>query len=201
MFRKTFIRHFRTIIVTNNDSDYFCNCNFTNNYYDVKYYKIIGSIIKLIALKLELNFLIDMILLFFYYVFKVQSLYRIYRIGQKRVCKIYRFVAAGTMEEKIYNRQVSKLDLADRIVDHQRIVQNFNENELKNLYVDNSDTQPGDFREEIEQNVWFARQLNMNIVHRFKHSDRLLNNDLDFVLSEEEKQHAYADYRRDIENF
>lgn len=126
-------------------------------------------------------------------------MYRIYRIGQQKACKIYRFVAAGSMEEKIYNRQVAKLDLADRAVDQQQIDQHFNKNDLDDLYEDTSNVPPGNFTEQIHQNAFFAGQLNMNLCYKYENSDRLLNNDLDELLSDEEKLQAYTDYRQDLE--
>jgi transcriptional regulator ATRX len=50
----------------------------------------------------------------------LQSIYRVYRLGQIKPCHVYRFLAHGTMEDKIYNRLV---------VDH------FKKAELKELYV------------------------------------------------------------------
>ena len=40
---------------------------------------------------------------------------RIWRNGQKRHCYIYRLVTTGTIEEKIYQRQVMKSGLAGGI--------------------------------------------------------------------------------------
>ncbi|GAA5930226.1 hypothetical protein JCM1841_000609 [Sporobolomyces salmonicolor] len=47
----------------------------------------------------------------------MQALARVWRDGQKKDCFVYRFVATGTVEEKIFQRQSHKQNLSSCIVD------------------------------------------------------------------------------------
>ena len=64
----------------------------------------------------------------------LQAMARIHRDGQKRPCFIYRFVMAGGLDEKIWQRQVTKLGLASNIMDHKGGTNNFSQDELKDLF-------------------------------------------------------------------
>lgn len=64
----------------------------------------------------------------------LQAMARIHRDGQKRPVKIYRFLMAGGMDEKIYQRQVSKMGLADSVVDGKKNEASFSAEELRDLF-------------------------------------------------------------------
>ncbi len=62
-----------------------------------------------------------------------QAVCRVYRYGQKKTCFIYRLVADHTMEKKIYDRQVSKQTMADRVVDEIQADSLFTKSEVEKL--------------------------------------------------------------------
>jgi len=71
-----------------------------------------------------------------------QAMGRVWRDGQKKTVFIYRFLSTGTIEEKIYMRQVSKQGLSSNIVDSNNdSKQHFSVDDLRTLFLYNSATQ------------------------------------------------------------
>lgn len=64
----------------------------------------------------------------------LQAMARIHREGQKLPCKIYRFLIQGGLDEKIYQRQIMKMGLANAVVDNKASASSFSREELKDLF-------------------------------------------------------------------
>lgn len=64
----------------------------------------------------------------------LQAMARIHRDGQTRPCRIYRLLTRGALDEKIYQRQLTKQGLADAVIDNKSSVGSFTRDELKNLF-------------------------------------------------------------------
>ncbi|KAM5137667.1 DNA repair and recombination protein RAD54B [Callospermophilus lateralis] len=66
----------------------------------------------------------------------IQAMSRIWRDGQKHSVHIYRLLTTGTIEEKIYQRQISKQNLSGAVVDVTKTSEHiqFSVEELKNLF-------------------------------------------------------------------
>ncbi|XP_051979816.1 LOW QUALITY PROTEIN: helicase ARIP4-like [Xyrauchen texanus] len=62
-----------------------------------------------------------------------QAVCRVYRYGQRKPCHIYRLVCDFTLEKKIYDRQVSKQGMSDRVVDDLNPVLSFTRKEVESL--------------------------------------------------------------------
>ncbi|CAK6972901.1 helicase ARIP4-like [Scomber scombrus] len=62
-----------------------------------------------------------------------QAVCRVYRYGQKKRCHIYRLVCDFTLEKKIYDRQISKQGMSDRVVDDLNPVLTFTRREVDSL--------------------------------------------------------------------
>ncbi|KAK8152906.1 P-loop containing nucleoside triphosphate hydrolase protein [Phyllosticta citrichinensis] len=65
---------------------------------------------------------------------ELQAMARIHRDGQKRPCKIYRLLTMGALDEKIYQRQLSKQSLADSVIDNKSAGSSFTKEDLRNLF-------------------------------------------------------------------
>jgi DNA repair and recombination protein RAD54B len=64
----------------------------------------------------------------------LQAMARIHRDGQKRPVKIYRFLVQGSIDEKIYQRQIMKMGLANAVVDNKASASSFSKEELRDLF-------------------------------------------------------------------
>ncbi|XP_024148626.1 helicase ARIP4 isoform X3 [Oryzias melastigma] len=62
-----------------------------------------------------------------------QAVCRVYRYGQRKPCHIYRLVCDYTLEKKIYDRQISKQGMSDRVVDDLNPVLTFTRREVESL--------------------------------------------------------------------
>ncbi|XP_067934570.1 helicase ARIP4-like isoform X2 [Watersipora subatra] len=62
-----------------------------------------------------------------------QAVCRVYRYGQTKPCFIYRFVTDNTMERKIYDRQINKQGMSDRVVDEIQVQNQFSSKENDQL--------------------------------------------------------------------
>ncbi|XP_061690627.1 transcriptional regulator ATRX [Syngnathoides biaculeatus] len=135
--------------------------------------------------------------------YDIQSIFRVYRFGQLKTVYVYRLLAQGTMEEKIYDRQVTKQSLSYRVVDQQQIERHFTMNELAELYTfepDLLDDPSGKKSKKatplLPKDLFLAELLQTHkdqIVCYHEH-DSLLDHKEEEALSEEDRKAAWAEY-------
>ncbi|KAH7976400.1 hypothetical protein HPB52_013137 [Rhipicephalus sanguineus] len=71
-----------------------------------------------------------------------QAVCRIYRYGQAKQCHIYRLVCDNCLEKRIYDRQVNKQGMSDRVVDEMNPEANLTWKDVSTLVQDNEDDPP-----------------------------------------------------------
>jgi DNA repair and recombination protein RAD54B len=64
----------------------------------------------------------------------LQAMARIHRDGQKLPVKIYRLLIKGALDEKMFQRQVMKMGLANAVVDNKASASSFSKEELRDLF-------------------------------------------------------------------
>ncbi|XP_016839228.2 transcriptional regulator ATRX homolog [Nasonia vitripennis] len=127
----------------------------------------------------------------------LQSIFRIFRFGQSKPCYIYRFLSAGTMEQKIYNRQVTKLSLSLRVLDEHQIERHYRDTELAELYkLETLDDQPilNVPKDHVLADVFLKFK---NYVYQFFEHDSLLENKEEEELDEDERKQAWFEYQEE----
>ncbi|GMS95813.1 hypothetical protein PENTCL1PPCAC_17988 [Pristionchus entomophagus] len=132
-----------------------------------------------------------------------QAVCRIYRYGQQQRTFIYRLVMDNSMEKAIFNRQISKNGLQQRVVDEQQVDANVTQKELESLLVydeslDVIDRPHNVSRWNIEDDILkevVMRENRLLSQEPFLHESLLLESQEG--LSEEEKKEALALYHRE----
>uniref|UniRef100_A0A182Q624 Transcriptional regulator ATRX n=1 Tax=Anopheles farauti TaxID=69004 RepID=A0A182Q624_9DIPT len=129
----------------------------------------------------------------------IQSIFRVYRFGQNKPCYIYRFIAMGTMEEKIYERQVTKQAISKRVIDEQQIDRHYKENDLQELY--RYDVEPAEPRPvpNVPKDRLFAELLKRfdPLIYKYHEHDSLLENKEEETLNEEERKAAWEEFEQE----
>merc|ERR1712130_397349 len=133
----------------------------------------------------------------------VQSIFRVFRFGQTKPVYIYRFLAKGTMEEKIYDRQITKQSLSARVVDEQQIERHFTMNELAELYEFKDEPLSARPIPAVPEDRMLAELVDKHkeIVWSFTNHDSLLGNQVDQNLTEEERKAAWEEFENEKKGF
>jgi RAD54-like protein 2 len=132
-----------------------------------------------------------------------QAVCRVYRYGQKRHCYIYRLIADFTMEKRIYDRQIAKQGMSDRVVDELQPQNQFTRNEVENLIHFATEEEPPaqDLLTKIDETtddailITTCKQYSQSITKiPFTH-ESLLSDRKEYQLTSAEKRRAEKEYQ------
>uniref|UniRef100_A0AAQ4NXQ7 DNA helicase n=1 Tax=Gasterosteus aculeatus aculeatus TaxID=481459 RepID=A0AAQ4NXQ7_GASAC len=141
--------------------------------------------------------------------YDIQSIYRVYRFGQLKPVFVYRFLAQGTMEEKIYDRQVTKQSLSYRVVDQQQIERHFTLFELTELYLFEPDLldDPNSKKSKRTTSVLPKDKILAQLLQTckdqivsFHEHESLLDHKQEEELSEAERKDAWDEYKAEVKS-
>ncbi|KAL1116800.1 hypothetical protein AAG570_005270 [Ranatra chinensis] len=129
-----------------------------------------------------------------------QAVCRVYRYGQKKPCFVYRLVTDNCLEKKIYDRQINKQGMADRVVDECNPEAHLSIKEVTSLcWDDQEDNTPKDFTDlqhkYIDVVIQKVLQKHSSFLSKEPfHHESLLVDRKDKKLSQAEKRLAKRSY-------
>ncbi|XVE72915.1 hypothetical protein DITRI_Ditri11bG0076300 [Diplodiscus trichospermus] len=91
----------------------------------------------------------------------IQARERAWRIGQKRDVTVYRLITRGTIEEKVYHRQIYKHFLTNKILKNPQQRRFFKARDMKDLFILNDDGENGSTE---TSNIFSQLSEDVNIV-------------------------------------
>ncbi|KAJ3108467.1 hypothetical protein HDU97_001174 [Phlyctochytrium planicorne] len=125
--------------------------------------------------------------------FDQQAIARSYRYGQKKNVYVYRLVTFGTFEERLFNNNMSKLDLSKKVVDKKKSGKGFTKEELKNYF----HIPPDNPASEVDLSADYGD----NVLHagliKIQFGNNLLRS-LEADITEAEKESMTAAYNTEI---
>uniref|UniRef100_A0A8R1EN60 Helicase C-terminal domain-containing protein n=1 Tax=Caenorhabditis japonica TaxID=281687 RepID=A0A8R1EN60_CAEJA len=138
-----------------------------------------------------------------------QAVCRVYRYGQQKKTYVYRLIMDNSMERSIFNRQISKHGLQQRVVDDAQVDANISQKELETLLMydesqdvvnDKWDTVDWKFGDEILDKIT-EKMSYMFSEKPFLHESLIMESEK--ALSEEEKREAQLLFEQEkrMENF
>lgn len=130
----------------------------------------------------------------------LQAIYRIFRYGQTKPVYVYRFTSFGTMESKIYERQIMKQSLSHRVIDEQQIQRHFKANDVSELYRFSLPEKPEDRQlPQVPKDRLLADMLlkHKDLIVNYHEHDSLLENKPEEHLTPEELHLAWEEYQRE----
>lgn len=129
-----------------------------------------------------------------------QAVCRVYRYGQKKPCFVYRLVVDNCLEKKIYDRQINKQGMSDRIVDECNPDAHLSMKEVTSLcYDDGEDGEVKDFSEDKDKFIDVVMQNLLELYSKkltkspFAHESLLIDRK-EKKLSSAEKRQAQRGY-------
>ncbi|ULT94097.1 hypothetical protein L3Y34_003517 [Caenorhabditis briggsae] len=138
-----------------------------------------------------------------------QAVCRVYRYGQQKKTFVYRLIMDNSMERSIFNRQISKHGLQQRVVDDAQVDANISQKELETLLMydesqdiknDKWDTDDWDFGDTVLDSIT-KRMSQMFSQKPFLHETLIMESEQS--LSEQEKREAQLLFERErrMENY